>query len=166
MSHASSRRRRSATRAFPLGWEADGAVSRRQLMRLVVATSSALFAGSFLFTLLGRKDGGTSKEPLRIEGADALEPGKALYFHYPDGGDQAVLLNLGAEGFVAYSQKCTHLSCAVYFKEEARELICPCHNGKFSAESGEPIAGPPQRRLAQIRVEQRGSDLYAMEAFP
>jgi Rieske Fe-S protein len=45
-------------------------------------------------------------------------------------------------------------------------LLCPCHDGKFDALTGEPIAGPPQRRLPRIRLEQRGGELYAIEEVP
>jgi hypothetical protein len=31
---------------------------------------------------------------------------------------------------------------------------------------GSPTAGPPQRRLPRIRLEQRGDALYAVEEVP
>ena len=62
----------------------------------------------------------------------------------------------------AFSQVCTHLSCAVVHRPESDELFCPCHHGRFSASDGRPIAGPPVRRLPLIRLEQRGDDVIAV----
>lgn len=151
---------------FPYEWEADAAVSRRQLLRLAVYASGALFAGTVFLALLGRSDNRRRGSPKPIAGAADLPQGEALYFHYPGEDDQAVLLNLPGAGLVAYSQKCTHLSCSVYFKQATQELHCPCHDGKFEASTGEPISGPPQRRLPRIVLEQRGDQLFAMEEQP
>lgn len=151
---------------FPYEWEADAAVSRRELLHLAVFASGALFAGTVFLAILGRSENRRRGSPKPIEGAADLAEGEALYFHYPGEDDQAVLLNLPGTGFVAYSQKCTHLSCSVYFKKGSQELHCPCHDGKFEASSGEPIAGPPQRRLPRIILEQRDGQLFAMEEQP
>ena len=70
-----------------------------------------------------------------------------------------------AASFVAYSQKCTHLSCAVYYQPERERLYCPCHEGVFDPVTGEPVAGPPQRRLAD-RPAQDGDTLYAVGHVP
>ncbi|MCK9518664.1 MAG: Rieske 2Fe-2S domain-containing protein [Dehalococcoidia bacterium] len=151
---------------FPYDWEADAAVSRRQLLRLAVLTSGALFAGTLVLAVLGRRDDRRRGDPKPIEGAASLPSGEALYFEYPGNGDQAVLLNLPGTGLVAYSQKCTHLACSVYFDAEKRELLCPCHDGKFDARTGDAIAGPPQRRLPRIVLESRDGQVYAMEEIP
>ena len=151
---------------FPYDWEADSGVSRRELLRLAVITSGALFAGTVVLALLGRRDDRRRGSPKPIAGAANLAEGDALYFHYPGDGDQAVLLNLPGTGLVAYSQKCTHLSCSVYYKKESEELLCPCHDGKFDARTGEPTAGPPQRRLPRIALEQRDGQLFALEEQP
>ena len=72
-----------------------------------------------------------------------------------------VLVRLADELVVAYSQQCTHLSCAVVPKPEQGVLHCPCHEGYFDLRSGEPVAGPPRRPLPRIAVEIRGRDMYA-----
>lgn len=151
---------------FPYDWEADAAVSRRQLLRLAVLASGALFAGTFVLSLLGRRDDRRRGDPAPIEGARDLPEGEALYFHYPGKDDQAVLLNLPGAGLVAFSQKCTHLSCSVYYRAESEELICPCHDGKFDARTGEPTAGPPQRRLPRLALEERDGQVFAIEQAP
>ena len=62
---------------------------------------------------------------------------------------------------VAYSQVCTHLSCAVVYDKAENGLFCPCHHGLFNL-AGQPIAGPPTRPLPRVQLEQRGDKLFAV----
>jgi Rieske Fe-S protein len=64
--------------------------------------------------------------------------------------------------YVAFEQKCTHLSCAVVYSRERDRLECPCHQGYFSATTGAVLQGPPPRPLARIRLEKRGDELVAV----
>ena len=52
---------------------------------------------------------------------------------------------------LAYSQKCTHLSCAVVPELDEGILRCPCHEGIFDLSTGRNIAGPPPRPLPRDR---------------
>lgn len=160
-----SPRREAWQGEFPYDWEHDAAVSRRDLLRMVILTSGAFFAGTVTLAFLGRRDNRRRGEPRAIAGGLELAEGEALYFNYPRSDDQAVLLNLPGTGFVAYSQKCTHLSCSVYYSDGG-ELTCPCHDGKFDARTGEPTAGPPQRPLPRIALEKRDGQLFAIEERP
>jgi Rieske Fe-S protein len=72
-----------------------------------------------------------------------------------------VLVRTRADALVAYSQKCTHLSCAVVPRVDEGVIRCPCHEGLFDLQTGRPIAGPPRRPLPLIRVEVRGSRIFA-----
>lgn len=158
---------RSAARArFPYHWDADEAVSRRGLLRLAVLTSGALFAGTAVLALLGRIREVRRGTPQPVAQASEIPEGAAHYFEYPDEGDQAVLLHLPGGRFVAYSQVCTHLSCAVFFQPDRNRLFCPCHHGVFDPESGEPTAGPPIRRLPRILLRRDGDTLVAVEEVP
>jgi Rieske Fe-S protein len=151
---------------FPYHWDADELVSRRQLLRLAVFTSGALFASTAAIAVLGaiRNPRRTEVQPIaRV--ADVPE-GSAFYFEYPEPGEQAMLLHLPEARFVAYSQRCTHLSCAVYYQPERGRLFCPCHEGAFNPETGDPTAGPPQRRLEQIRLRRDGDLLVAIGREP
>ena len=62
---------------------------------------------------------------------------------------------------MAYSQKCTHLSCAVRPLVEQGVIHCPCHEGYFDLRSGRPIAGPPPRARPRRAREVRGNEIYA-----
>jgi Rieske Fe-S protein len=71
------------------------------------------------------------------------------------------LVRLTASEFVAYSQKCTHLSCAVIPRPELGSLHCPCHDGFFDLRSGRPTAGPPSRPLPRVVLDIRDGAIYA-----
>lgn len=163
----SNRRRFGRWRAeFPYHWDADDFVSRRELLRLAVMTSGALFAATAGIAALNYL------KPLRSVGkqfiapASTVPPGGAHYFTYPTTEDPAILLHLPDGRFVAYSGKCTHLSCAVYHDQQSGKLLCPCHEGMFDSRTGAPIAGPPQRPLPKITLSQEGSNIYAVEEAP
>ncbi|HZQ38703.1 MAG TPA: Rieske 2Fe-2S domain-containing protein [Dehalococcoidia bacterium] len=151
---------------FPYRWDADDTVGRRDLLRLAVITSGALFAGTALLAVLGGVRGRTRGGRRPIARVGDVPVGGALYFNYPASDDQAMLLRLPGDRFVAYSQKCTHLSCAVYYQPERGRLYCPCHEGVFDPETGEPIAGPPQRRLPRIALARDGDTIVALEEAP
>jgi Rieske Fe-S protein len=42
-----------------------------------------------------------------------------------------------------------------------RRFYCPCHEGAFDLSTGNPIAGPPRRPLARIKLEFRQGSVYA-----
>ncbi|MBX6342872.1 MAG: Rieske 2Fe-2S domain-containing protein, partial [Thermomicrobiaceae bacterium] len=56
-----------------------------------------------------------------------------------------------------------HLSCAVYWNAERGQLLCPCHNGVFDAQTGDVLAGPPSRPLPRIALAVEGDAIYATE---
>jgi Rieske Fe-S protein len=80
---------------------------------------------------------------------------------YPGDHDDCLLLRPEPGVLVAYSQKCTHLSCAVVPQPEHGRIYCPCHQGIFELSTGRPLAGPAQRPLNRILLEVRGRDVFA-----
>ncbi len=151
---------------FPYHWDADDQVSRRELLRFAVMASGALFAATAGVAVLNYlKPLQTRRQQAIIEAA-SVPPGGVYYFQYPTAEDPAILLHLSDGNFVAYSGKCTHLSCAVYHDQESQKLLCPCHEGVFDPQTGAPLAGPPQRSLPKIQVRQDGTTLYAVEEGP
>jgi nitrite reductase/ring-hydroxylating ferredoxin subunit len=152
--------------SFPYHWDSDELVGRRALLRLTVVASGALFAATAGIAALSklRPVGQVSRQ--FVARVSDVPPGGVKYFAYPGSDDQAVLLRLNEETFVAYSQRCTHLSCAVYFDDQRRKLVCPCHDGVFDPQTGAPVAGPPQRPLSSITLQQDGDSLYALAEVP
>jgi nitrite reductase/ring-hydroxylating ferredoxin subunit len=82
-------------------------------------------------------------EPRAIVATDTVEVGGIHLFRYPTDADPAVLLRVSDTDVVAFSQKCTHLGCVVYYEADEHRWHCPCHEGNFEAETGEVISGPP-----------------------
>ena len=73
-----------------------------------------------------------------------------------------ILINLGNDEWRAFEQKCTHLSCAVFYQRKEGKIECPCHNGWFDARTGAPLQGPPQRPLPQLQLEVRGDEVFVV----
>jgi Rieske Fe-S protein len=97
----------------------------------------------------------------RIASLDDLPVGGTLTFSYPSEHDPCVLVRTAERGFVAYGQKCTHLSCAVRPRVDEGILECPCHEGSFDLVSGRPLAGPPRRPLSRVHLEVREGAIFA-----
>jgi Rieske Fe-S protein len=98
----------------------------------------------------------------KIEGAERLLPGSSLFFAYPTADEPAILIRISEGQYVAYSQKCTHLGCSIYFDRARRSLECPCHKGAYDVQSGRMIYGPPPRPLDQISLQMRaGGEIWA-----
>jgi nitrite reductase/ring-hydroxylating ferredoxin subunit len=148
---------------FPFEWDADELVSRRQLLQWSVWASGALFAGTGVLAALGYARARSRGGLRAIAESGAVPMGGVLYFNYPGPDDHAILMHLRDGRFVAYSGKCTHLSCAVYWNAEMGKLRCPCHEGLFDPETGGVLAGPPQRPLPRIALRENDGMLYAVE---
>ncbi|HEY7547508.1 MAG TPA: Rieske (2Fe-2S) protein [Blastocatellia bacterium] len=147
---------------FPIDWPQDHFVARRDFTKFMVLTSFAFVAGQFWIVLQNffRARRG---EPLieRIAGADEIPVGGSRTFSYPEEHRRSVLVRTDENTFIAYSQECTHLSCAVVPEVEQNRFLCPCHQGIFDLKTGQPIAGPPRRGLERIKLEIRQGTVYA-----
>jgi len=147
---------------FPHTSAGEEAVSRRAFTRYLIA-GSGVFAASTLgaaaWTSLRDLDTGA---PRAILDLDDLAEGSAHLFRYPGPDDPAIMLHLPGGELVAYSQKCTHLGCVVFYEPEAVELVCPCHEGVFEPTTGDPIAGPPERPLPAIELDVRDGTVWAL----
>jgi len=59
----------------------------------------------------------------------------------------------------AMSNVCTHLSCRVNWKDDAKDFLCPCHDGHFDIE-GEVLEGPPPRPMDRYETKIEDGTLY------
>jgi Rieske Fe-S protein len=82
-------------------------------------------------------------------------------FAYPTERDPCILVRKRDGQLAAFSQKCTHLSCAVYYAAERNRLECPCHEGYFSVDTGRVLQGPPPRPLPRIIVHEQNGMIVA-----
>jgi len=149
-------------RDFPIDTGQDNYVARRDFTKFLVLTSLAFVVGQVSIgvqNFLRRRRG--APPIMRVATLDQLHVGGSLVFAYPHEHDDCILLRPSADTLLAYSQKCTHLSCAVVPQGASNCLYCPCHEGRFDLGTGRPIAGPPRRPLPRITLERRGADIYA-----
>lgn len=147
---------------FPYRWRADDLVTRRDTLRFLVAGSGALFLASAALAVIGAVRPTVTTKTVALPGAASLAPDESLVFDYPDQYAQGIVVNLPGTGLVAYSDVCTHLSCAVLYEKRTRRFHCPCHEGYFDAATGEPLAGPPVRPLPKIELHMRNGVVYAI----
>jgi Rieske Fe-S protein len=133
---------------------ADTPVTRRDYLRILVTVSAGLAAGAAGVAVgLFRRHGSGTAAPAKV--ADRLEPGQAVAFRYPGTDDRALAIRLPDGRLVGWSAVCTHLACAVLWREEDNQLECPCHDGVFDPATGEVVAGPPPAQGGAARGRQR-----------
>jgi nitrite reductase/ring-hydroxylating ferredoxin subunit len=148
---------------FPIEWEGDNYVSRREMVKFLTLGSLVLAIANWLTVVSSRfLRRGVKVEQLLGSSADLKANGSAL-FRYPTVKDPCIAVRTAEGKLVAYSQVCTHLSCAVVYDKAEQSLLCPCHNGRFNLDQGTPIAGPPTRPLPRIKLEERDGRIYATE---
>lgn len=147
---------------FPITWQDDHYVTRRELSKFMTLGSALLAVANSLMASIGlsARKGGWPR--LTIANASTLPRGGSMLFRYPTEKDPCILLRQPDGELQAYSQVCTHLACAVVHRPEEDVLFCPCHHGYFSVAEGRPLAGPPTRRLPRILLELRGEEIQAV----
>jgi len=149
---------------FPIDLPKDEFVARRDFAKFLVLTSGAFVVGQGFIAAkhLVRQHREIGKARLKVGSISEIPPGAVKTFSYPREQDPCVLVRLMDGEFVAFSQSCTHLSCAVIPKVEEGVFFCPCHEGYFDLRTGRNIAGPPPRPLPRIVLEIEGEDIYAV----
>jgi len=154
---------------FPYDREEEAQVTRREFCNFLGLTSAALFVGAAGFAGKAAFDARQTESftPARVEGAETLVPGTSLNFRYPTAKDTAILVRSLDGTYHAFGQKCTHLSCPVYFAPDHQRFECPCHEGAFDARTGNVLYGPPPRPLDVIRLNVReNGEVWAVDRVP
>lgn len=148
---------------FATDWPEDNFVARRDFAKFLVLTSAAFVAGQAWIaaqSLVRSRRAPPGR--VKIGSLSALPPGTVVMFAYPAPHDPCLLIRTREGTLLAYSQKCTHLSCAVVPRLDEGILHCPCHEGIFELATGRNIAGPPPRPLPVIELEVVGDDVFAV----
>lgn len=146
---------------FPIRWEDDHYVTRRELIKFLTLGSALLVGANAVIAALGKLWRPSRYPALAVARSAELAPAGFLLFRYPTDRDPCILVRTADGKLNAYSQVCTHLSCAVTYRREQQDLFCPCHIGIFNVAEGRPIAGPPVRSLPRILLAERGGVIYA-----
>jgi Rieske Fe-S protein len=140
----------------------DKYVLRRQFTKYMVLTSFGMFAGNVWIwarSLFARSH--DTLPQVAVARVSELPVGGVKLFTYPGPNDPCIMVRKADGQLVAYSQKCTHLSCAVYYSQSQNRLECPCHEGYFSIDTGRVLQGPPPRPLPRIQLAVQGDEVLA-----
>jgi thiosulfate dehydrogenase [quinone] large subunit len=110
----------------------------------------------------GSGAGGSKVPPgaVRLGPGKRLPSGQAATYSDPADGSPDILIRDSEGNLKAFSAVCTHAGCTVGY--EGGVIVCPCHGGEYSAETGEVIAGPPPTGLAPKQVLESDGQVYAV----
>ncbi|WP_147533060.1 ubiquinol-cytochrome c reductase iron-sulfur subunit [Bacillus marasmi] len=142
-------------------------LDRRGFMKNLVGAAGVFAVSSLPWGALAAKElNGLSEKEYphqKIIDVSSIAIGDSVDFKFPGEHDDAILIRLSEEKYVAYQNACTHLRCPVFWVKEKNEMVCPCHHGKFDVKTGEPTAGPPRRPLPEIQVKVENGAVYAVK---
>lgn len=129
--------------------------------RTVLAMGGAVAAGTVLAACGSQDASGVQGSAAAVSTAPPPEGAVAAVSAVPVGGgyvntDVAVVVTQPEAGtFNAFTAVCPHQGCLVSQVVD-NEIICPCHNSRFSATDGAVISGPAQEGLAAAKVAVEG----------
>ena len=138
---------------FPIHKQDATQVSRRDFAKFLTLVSGGLMVGSGLVAAKAYLD---PKEKVQGEhficDKNDVPVGGTRGFVIEGSTIPYILIHLENGEFRAYEQKCTHLSCSVFYAPGSGKIECPCHKGFFDAMTGEVLEGPPPRALPKLEV--------------
>lgn len=142
--------------------EADH-VTRREFAKFLVLLSGGMCIGTGWVAI---KDNLFPPRRLtqdhRVCQTSEVPIGAMLAFELPDSSIPYILIHLTDREWRVFEQKCTHLSCAVFYEAALGKIACPCHHAFFDPRTGAVLQGPPPRPLASIPVEIRGNEVFVV----
>jgi nitrite reductase/ring-hydroxylating ferredoxin subunit len=147
---------------FPVNWDSDNYVTRREMVKFLALGSLTIAGANAVVAALPHFLKAKEMPRKKIALTSSVASGESKLFSYPTQADPCILVRQNNGDLVAYSQVCTHLSCAVVHNEKENVLFCPCHHGYFTVAEGRPFAGPPTRSLPRIKLEQEGDEVFAV----
>jgi len=145
---------------FPISRPEANQVSRRDFTKLLAVVSGGMVLGNGViaarYAISDNSPSGKQKVCTKSE----IPVGGTKSFVLKDSTVPYILIHTEEGEFYAYEQKCTHLSCAVYYKPGTLKIECPCHNGWFDVKTGDVLQGPPPRALKKLDVLLEGEEIY------
>jgi nitrite reductase/ring-hydroxylating ferredoxin subunit len=74
--------------------------------------------------------------------------------------DRAIAVTVVNGEVYAFDDVCTHAQCSLSGGEiEGKEVVCPCHFGRFDIASGKVLGGPPEQPLRTYPARLSGGVL-------
>jgi thiosulfate dehydrogenase [quinone] large subunit len=108
----------------------------------------------------GARNASLPSNAVKLGPSNRLPTGQAAEYQDPSDGSADILIRESDGSLRAFSAICTHAGCTVTF--QGGEIVCPCHGGTFSAQTGDVVAGPPPAGLAPKKVVEHGGQIYAV----
>jgi Rieske Fe-S protein len=146
----------------PTTEQADGSLSRRQMIRNAAIAGTVVAAGAGLAACSSGSNSpspggnaGTGASGSSGGSGNAVVVGKTS--DVPVGGgmiyasDKVVVTQPTAGTYKGFSAMCTHLGCTVNTVSHG-QIQCPCHGSAFSITDGSVEAGPAQSALPALNV--------------
>ncbi len=87
--------------------------------------------------------------PMEIDRGWRTVTVRSTVFVRRDGDDRAVVL----------SGLCTHMGCPVQWSAGERQFVCPCHDGRFTAD-GDVLSGPVPRPLDRFPTTIEDGEIH------
>ncbi|HET7870876.1 MAG TPA: Rieske 2Fe-2S domain-containing protein [Terriglobales bacterium] len=147
---------------FPVEWESDNYITRREMVKFLALGSLTIAGANFLLAALPHLSKAAEMPRKKLALASSIPVGGSMLFSYPTDKDPCILVRQNNGDLAAYSQVCTHLSCAVIHRANENALFCPCHQGYFTVAEGRPFAGPPTRPLPRIKIDLHADEIFAV----
>ena len=136
-------------------------ITRRDFLKLVTGTASALGLGALLIPLVTyffpSKLEEVPSDPVLVCAENELPVGDSRLVKF--GRYPALVINT-EQGLRVYSAVCTHFACLVKWEPESGRIMCPCHEGYFDPLDGHVISGPPPEPLMPFEVEVVDGQIY------
>ena len=132
--------------------------------RAVLIIGGAVAAGSVVAACGSSSEAGGEPSAAAVSTAPPPAGAVAAVSAVPVGGgyvntEVAVVVTQPEAGsYNAFTAVCPHQGCLVSQVVD-NEIICPCHNSRFSAVDGAVISGPAQEGLASARVAVQGDEI-------
>jgi thiosulfate dehydrogenase (quinone) large subunit len=103
---------------------------------------------------------GLPSNAVKLGPSSRLASGQGATYSDPADGSPDILIRSSDGSLKAFSAVCTHAGCTVGY--DGSQIVCPCHGGTFSAQSGAVEGGPPTAPLQSRQVVERGGSIYAV----
>lgn len=137
-------------------------MERQEFIKKVAFGGSILFAAPAIFSACSDGNDDVIKEEENNNSNDiVIDLNNATYselktvggFEYK--GD-IIIARVSETNYIALSSVCTHQGCTVEYASASTEIICPCHQSKFTT-AGSVTNGPALTNLKKYTVKVEGN---------
>jgi cytochrome b6-f complex iron-sulfur subunit len=138
-------------------------VTRREFAKFLVLVSGGMCVGTAWVAVKDKLfPARQASERQRVCKIEDLPVGGMLAFELLTTGTPYILIRLAESDWRIFEQKCTHLSCAVFYDSKLGKIACPCHHAFFDATTGAVLQGPPPRPLPRLDVAVVAGEVFAV----